>query len=78
MTRSRRRSSSETRRSRRSKVMTLLFALKTTGVAAAAATTELWAAGDYVIAAGAVPMLASMCYATRLYARRRARRSGVR
>ncbi len=56
--------------------MILLYSLKATGALAVIAVTELWATGDGGIAALAVPMLISMWYATRLYARRRARPGG--
>lgn len=54
--------------------MIVLYVLKATGVLVVAATAELWADGQALVAAGALPMLASLWLATRLYARRRARR----
>ncbi len=56
--------------------MILLYALKITGLMAATAVAELWANGDCWISIAALPMLATMAYATRQYARRRARESG--
>jgi len=52
--------------------MFLVYALKVTGAAAFLATSELLVSGE-AIAVAAVPMLLTMWYATRLYARRRTR-----
>lgn len=57
--------------------MILLYALKITGAAAAVAVTELVQQGNTLLAAAALPTLATMWIATRAHARRRARR-GVR
>lgn len=54
----------------------LLYALKVTGFMAVTAVAELWATGDCLVALLALPMLATMWYATRQRARRRARGSG--
>lgn len=51
----------------------LLYVLKVLGLAAATAVAELWASGQCALAVAALPMLLTMWYATRLYARRRAR-----
>lgn len=51
----------------------MMFALKCLSLAAVTAVAWLWESGDYWLALGALPMLASMWFATRLYARRRAR-----
>lgn len=56
--------------------MTLLYALKGTWAAATFATSELVVSGQCAIAVVAVPALLTMWYATRQYARRRARESG--
>jgi len=48
----------------------LLYALKGTGAAAFVAASELLVSGQ-AIAVAAAPMLLTMWYATRLYARRR-------
>ena len=56
--------------------MFMLYVLKGVGAGAVIAVTELWASGDYLLAVLAVPMLLTMWYATRLYARRRARSPG--
>ena len=56
--------------------MILLYSLKVTGLMAATAVAELWATGDCLLAVAALPMLLSMWYATRQYARRRARPGG--
>lgn len=53
--------------------MMFLYVLKGLGLVAATAAAELWASGQCFLAVGAVPMLGSMWYATRLYARRRTR-----
>ena len=50
--------------------MILLYALKATGLAAAWAAFELAANGQCAAALMALPMLAVMWYATRLYQRR--------
>lgn len=51
----------------------LLYVLKVLGLVAVTAVIWLWESGNGLIALGAIPMLLSMWYATRLYARRRAR-----
>lgn len=56
--------------------MILLYALKVTGLMAATAVAELWATGDCLLAVLALPMLTTMGYATRQYARRRAQSGG--
>lgn len=58
--------------------MILLYSLKVTGFMAATAVAELWATGDCLLAVLALPMLITMWYATRQYARRRARPGGLR
>lgn len=56
--------------------MFLLYTLKVIGVLAVTAVAELWALGHGLTAFMALPMLASMWYATRLYDARRRRARG--
>ena len=59
-------------------MMMFLYVLKGVGASAVIAVTELWATGEWLLAVLAVPMLLTMWYATRQYARRRARPGGRR
>ncbi len=58
--------------------MILLYALNGTGLMAATAVAELWAAGDCLPGTTGLLALITMWYATRQYARRRARPGGLR
>lgn len=53
--------------------MILLYCLKTVGLFAAFAVTELFASGNCLLGLAALPMLLAMWWSTRQYARRRAR-----
>lgn len=53
--------------------MFMLYSLKVVGVMAATAVAELWHEGQTALVIASLPMFVTMGFATRQYARRRAR-----